>query len=883
MRSVLPYRELSRAAQVFIAAVIVGGLLLVAVGWIARPLTVQDLPTLLYLAVGTQIAALLPIRWRNGNGTQSVVDPLLIATGLLLPGAGPGVLAWLATFDGRVPGRGTTWWILLFNRGMLAAAHVMPSIIAMRLAPQAPLSTPIRTAIYVALSLSVNYLLMAGSVSLVRRIPFWMTLEQNVAGLSTLTSTAVLGFSGGVLYLLLADVPNQYGYYMAPALFGFILAVRSNVADAQRQSELKDQTLELAAQALDARDRYTESHSIRVAELAGRLGEHLEMNGRECELLRAAGSLHDLGKIGVRDDILNKPGPLTQDEWAIMRKHPDIGADMIAQHSALTEVAPLVRHHHERWDGTGYPEGLKGEAIPLGARILSVADSFDTITGTRLYRRSLMTPIEAVEDISLKAGIWYDPEVVDALRALNGLGPTGVEVRPAVRRRTSTWGILVGNRDLTRLVAAMSVSAIGDPLTQVAALIAVYAATHHDARAVALVLIAQALGTVLMMTALGGLSDRFRRRGLIVALECLRGGLILATPFLLVVSAWLIVPVLFVYGSINAIVQPSRQAAVPRLVGGGEIGKATALVTATLTVCNAAGYGVAGLVLALGQYAKVWMPEGLIFVVASGSFFMAALFVFGVKDLGGGTATVRVTGSVVRSFRFAAARPHLVIGAVAAFFFALSLPALVALAYRLTPQTGGELYSALEVVLSVGLFAGSIAVSRSNAIGSLRTAGIGLLLTGIFSLGIAFSHAVFVVAIALFIASLGNPVFVIANQTALMEATTESNRGSIMASRFGLVQAGGISGMAVGGILTSALSPYATFGVLAIALILLGMFATAAGTRPVSRLVEPTETGATTPEMPVSSRTPDMETRPLSLETTRARRLRNPLASTHVK
>src|SRR5439155_25060382 len=126
----------------------------------------------------------------------------------------------------------------------------------------------------------------------------------------------------------------------------------------------------------------------------------LELGDRECELIRTAGSLHDLGKIGVRDDILNKQGPLTEEEREMMGRHPDIGADMIAQHSALAEVARLVRHHHERWDRTGYPAGLKGDVIPFGARILTVADSFDTITGARLYRPSLMTPIEAVEDIS---------------------------------------------------------------------------------------------------------------------------------------------------------------------------------------------------------------------------------------------------------------------------------------------------------------------------------------------------------------------------------------------------------------------------------------------------------------------------------------------------
>ena len=204
---------------------------------------------------------------------------------------------------------------------------------------------------------------------------------------------------------------------------GIVQAIRSRLADSQRQTALKDQTLDIAAQALDARDPHVASHSSRVAELAGRLGQHLELGDRAVELLRTAGSLHDLGMIGIRDDVLSKVGPLNEEEWAIMRRHPDIGADLMAQHSAFYEVAPLVRHHHERWDGTGYPGGLKGNVIPFGARVLSVADAFDAITRASVYRRVPMTPIEAVEDISRRANHWYDPNVVNALREIHGLKP----------------------------------------------------------------------------------------------------------------------------------------------------------------------------------------------------------------------------------------------------------------------------------------------------------------------------------------------------------------------------------------------------------------------------------------------------------------------------
>ena len=182
--------------------------------------------------------------------------------------------------------------------------------------------------------------------------------------------------------------------------------------------DLKEATIDLAAQALDARDQAIASHCARVAELAIRLTQQLDLGRREVELMHKAGLLHDLGMIGVRDDILNKPGPLSEDEWEIMRRHPDIGADMIRWHPDLAAVTPLVRHHHERWDGSGYPAGLRGDVIPVGARILAVAESFDTITNERIYRAKTLSSVDAIRDISEHVGSWYDRAVVDTLRAL---------------------------------------------------------------------------------------------------------------------------------------------------------------------------------------------------------------------------------------------------------------------------------------------------------------------------------------------------------------------------------------------------------------------------------------------------------------------------------
>jgi len=805
----------------YVAGIVAVGIGMFVLGWIVDPVRPDKALTLLYLGIGTQIAALRPIPWRSGH--QSAIDPLLIATGLLMPGGGVATIAWLAVFDGRLPGRTMTWWAFLFNRAMLATAYVLPSL-AVESLHLGLWGLPISTLLYVVSAVTLNYVLTALVMAMATRTSVLSTLLDNV-GVTTLIGTAALSFSGGIIWLLLQ---NPIGYIMAPGLFGFVLAVRGNVADAQRQTLLKDQTLDLAAQALDARDRYTESHSIRVADLAARLGEQLELGDREVESIRTAGSLHDLGKIGVRDDILNKPGPLSEEEWEIMRRHPDIGADMIAQHSALAEVAPLVRHHHERWDGSGYPAGLRGDVIPFGARILSVADSFDTITGARLYRKSAMTPIEGVEDISRRANHWYDPNVVDALRELNGLKPLEVTNRPDVPRRITTLRVLRSNAGFSSLVAAIGISSLGDPLTQVATLVTVYLATK-DARYVALAFIVQAVATIVMTSALGGLTDHFPRRALVVGLELIRAGILLATAFIISDSSrwWLIIPILLLLSCINAVVQPARQAAIPSLVPGGQVGKANAIVAAATMLAGALGFGIAGGILSLFP-----RTTNVLFIADAATFVLAAVIILGIPTLGGGSIGTPVSGGFRRSWAVVAARPHLVIGTLAAFLIPMSYPALLALAYQVAHQVsyqGGQMYSILELVSSAGIFVGSVMVSRFAAIGTMRTVGAGLLLTGMFSLAIWLSPALAVIGIALFLASMGNPIYAVANQTALMEAADPSRRGSVMATRFGLVQTASVVGVAVGGLVTNQFSPGAAYGALGVGLVMVALYAIAAG------------------------------------------------------
>ena len=178
-----------------------------------------------------------------------------------------------------------------------------------------------------------------------------------------------------------------------------------------------DQTLASLISALDARDRETEGHSLRVSQLAVKLGETLGFSQEQLKVLERGSLLHDIGKIGVSDNILHKPGPLNEGEWKIMRQHPDIGAKIVEGIPFLEDTIPLIRHHQERWDGSGYPDRLAGQEIPLLARLFAVVDAFDALTSNRPYRKKTSEQ-EALEYIRENAEILFDPKITAAFEQL---------------------------------------------------------------------------------------------------------------------------------------------------------------------------------------------------------------------------------------------------------------------------------------------------------------------------------------------------------------------------------------------------------------------------------------------------------------------------------
>jgi len=174
--------------------------------------------------------------------------------------------------------------------------------------------------------------------------------------------------------------------------------------------------IECITGALEERDYYTEGHSKRVSDMVLVLAKHMGFTKDEVMLFHFSAHLHDIGKIGIPDAILRKNGKLTDAEFSVIKQHPEIGARILRRSSTFTEIAEIVLHHHERFDGLGYPDGISGLSIPLGSRLIAVCDSIDAMMTTRSYRKAFAEN-ECFEEIKRCSGTRYDPDIVDVVIA----------------------------------------------------------------------------------------------------------------------------------------------------------------------------------------------------------------------------------------------------------------------------------------------------------------------------------------------------------------------------------------------------------------------------------------------------------------------------------
>lgn len=791
---------LTAGGKLFFAAMIVLGLSMVPLGLWAHPLNSAILLPLAYLAIYTQIAALLPIRW--SRGLQHIFTPPLLAAGLFAPGGGVALVTWLALYDGRRPGPGRPIWLLTALRGAIAITHGAASLLVALIPVAPPWDLPVKTVLYSVLIVLINYPLTATGFALIHRTRVISELTENI-GLSTIRSVLVLGFAGGLLFQIL-QLP--VGYIMALGLIALLLAVRANIADAQKQARLRVQTLELAAAALDARDSYTESHSARVAELAERIATVMKLSFREIETIRTAALLHDVGKIGVPDAILNKPGPLDDYERSVMNEHPVIGAELIQRHDALAHVSPLVRSHHERWDGGGYPDGTVGSLIPIGARIIAVADAYDTLTGVRVYKPTKASPQAAVDDLRSRTGTWYDPAVIAAAIAV--LTP---QASPPVTDHTGkrSHGQRSNGLNGAVLIASHAISAIGDPLTTVAIVVTTVQATH-SAAAVGLIYVLKAATTFALTVFLGDVGDRLPRRLVVIAADAIRAAALIALlSGVQQLGIYVVIPFVIVHAAATAVGSPTRQASAADIFEERLLPRAIGTLTSVASAANIAGFAIAGVLVLVGVgIPRLLLADSATFVAAGALFLM-------LPGLSRGTKGLSWKPAAVTLLREPSLRLHLFLTAVAGTAAGMSFPALVFVAAEAVGRAGvAAAYSWLEVALAAGVTVGSIAATKIATSRTWTSAKVGLLIMGLASLVVSADWHLATAVIAIFVASAGSAVYVVANQAGVLASTEARNRASVMTLRFTAGYIASVVGTGIGAMTTAWFSGHLTYAVI---------------------------------------------------------------------
>jgi putative nucleotidyltransferase with HDIG domain len=268
----------------------------------------------------------------------------------------------------------------------------------------------VAAAIAAFVAIALNHLFVGFAVSLDQGVPITEVVTR-------MAWPAPLSLGFGLIALLIATLFTEFGAISAVFLFMPLTALRVVREAKMNLDAATDQTIANFARAVDEKDPYTYHHSDRVATITAELHRELGTSRKDLDRRWYGAMLHDVGKVAVPAAILAKPGALTTSEFDAIKRHPRVGADAVQEIDLFRDLAPEIRHHHERLDGAGYPDGLSGDDIPLAARVLAVADAFDALTSDRPYRAAF-SYADALAELSRSAGAQHDPRVVEALRVV---------------------------------------------------------------------------------------------------------------------------------------------------------------------------------------------------------------------------------------------------------------------------------------------------------------------------------------------------------------------------------------------------------------------------------------------------------------------------------
>jgi putative nucleotidyltransferase with HDIG domain len=373
------------------------------------------------ILVGSSLAVRMP----GGSVVDVAFAPLLAATNLGGP-AVAGVVGLIGTTQSRELRGEVPWYGILANHfGIMIPAVVAGSVLYAFPTRTVPAMDFAATAIAGCVYFALNSLITASFISLRAHRRFLSVVREDAGAYLNMLALAPIAW-------LMAQIYVQV--WWAVLLFAMPLyTTRVAYTRFVEVREMFTQTVASLAEAVDKRDKFTSGHSHRVQSIAVDVGRAMKCSDAEIEALEWGGLLHDIGKIGIPDSVLLKQERLTREERATMNSHPVLGAEIIAPVRRLAPEIPIIRHHHEWFNGSGYPDRLVGDEIPKLARILHVADAFEAMTAARPYRMTPLTPDQALAELRKFGGIQFDPAVVDAFVKTNWASGLSDPGRPELR------------------------------------------------------------------------------------------------------------------------------------------------------------------------------------------------------------------------------------------------------------------------------------------------------------------------------------------------------------------------------------------------------------------------------------------------------------------
>lgn len=382
---------------------------------------IGGMPGLAFWVVVVVLGSSSSVRMPGGTVVDVGIAPLIACAVLGGPVAAT-VAAALGVFEmreirGLLPGArgGVPWYGTLYNHAAVlvpavSAAFVYALMVGQSFAPTA--ATLVAVVVAGVLHFALNNALTAAAVAIREGRPVTAVLASNVRQFGfSLAGLAPLSWLMASMYVVAGPVGVLP--FAVP-----LLATRSGYKKVVEIRDMFTQTVKSLASAVDAKDPYTAGHSVRVQLIAKDLGAEMRCSESELEALEWGGLLHDIGKIGIPDAILLKQGELTREERMIMNAHPVKGEEIIRPVAKLGPELPIIRHHHEWFNGSGYPDRLVGHDIPKLARIMHVADSFEAMTAARPYRMTPLSEEQAISELHKYTGVQFDPEVIAAFDRL---------------------------------------------------------------------------------------------------------------------------------------------------------------------------------------------------------------------------------------------------------------------------------------------------------------------------------------------------------------------------------------------------------------------------------------------------------------------------------